>query len=164
MTCTEGNQKIVDQIVTLIGQLTIDQYRAPLPLLKNNSLGKHFRHIYDFYSCFFKGVEKELVDYTLRERNTAIETDPVTAIAAFQELKNLFKAPEDHLIKVIADFSAQEEKRSVISSNVGRELMFLHDHTVHHLAIISIGIREAFPDVELDEEVGLAPATIRFTG
>lgn len=160
MTCFEGNYRIIDQILLLIESLNADQYTQTLTLFENSSLGKHFRHIHDFYECFLKADSN--VDYTKRARNQTIETEPKQAIFAFRVIQKRLESITSKTITVLGDFDKHELDRTIIQSSTERELMFLHDHAVHHLAIIKMGIKFAFPELKVPEEVGVAPATLSY--
>ena len=118
-------------------------------------MGKHFRHIHDFYACLLS--TEGIVDYTQRDRDELIESIPSKALEAFGVIQVVLKKLTTKPIKVIADFVKEEQDRSLVASSIDRELMFLHDHAVHHLAIIRIGIKAEFPEVVISNEVGVAP-------
>jgi hypothetical protein len=66
-------------------------------------------------------------------------------------------------LKVVADFSTNKDSfRPQVDSSVGRELMYAFDHAIHHIAIIKIGIKAAFPQIQIPQEIGVAPSTIRY--
>lgn len=135
----------------------------PLSVFNESTLGQHFRHIFDFYDCLLRGASVGLVDYASRKRNERMEQDPGFARAAFQQMEVACnKLHESQQLNVRADFSSfLDEGRPIVGSSVGRELMFAFDHAVHHLALIKIGLKEALPDIELDEQLGVAPSTIK---
>ena len=39
--------------------------------------------------------------------------------------------------------------------------MFAYDHALHHLAIIKMGLLSAFPQIKVDENMGVSPATLK---
>ena len=41
--------------------------------LNNESIGRHVRHIIDFYLCFINGIGANHMNYDLRDRNPKIE-------------------------------------------------------------------------------------------
>jgi hypothetical protein len=49
----------------------------------------------------------------------------------------------------------------LVSSTVGRELIYNIEHTIHHLAIVKIALKAILPSLELPEHFGVAPSTIR---
>lgn len=163
MDCKEGTVTITRQINQLLEQIHPRAYSMPLGLFNESTLGQHFRHIFDFYDCLLRGVSEGMVDYASRMRNEQMEKDPGYARSAFHQLAQACQElQESQPLNVRADFSALvEDERPVVGSTVGRELMFAYDHALHHLAIIKMGMREALPEVTLDEQLGVAPSTIK---
>ncbi len=163
MNCKEGNQAIIRQITNLLDAIAPAEYAQALDVFSGTSIGQHIRHILDFYLCLLRGIKEDLVDYADRERNLQGETDPAYARNAFQAIMaQIEDLSESKPVHVRGDFSpAQAALRPVLQSSVGRELMFAHDHAVHHLAIIKIGIEQAFPQIRLDSTFGIAPSTVK---
>ena len=135
----------------------------PLEVLHGSSIGQHVRHIIDFYKCILDGSFELTIDYAKRERRIEVETIPAAAINAFQEvLFGLRQQPADQALRVLGDYSGQQDRaRESYHSSVGREMMFAHDHAVHHLAIIKIAVCSCFSHIKLPKNLGIAPATIR---
>lgn len=163
MDCITGTKNIIRQIKELLGLLDQNQYAKPLPIYNGSSLGQHFRHIFDFYQCLALDISNGCIDYGRRERDPGIERDPQYAKAAFTKIEQaLIQLNEKAPIDVLADFSTDRSlSRPTVKSTVGRELMFAHDHAVHHLALIKIGFQIAFPELDFPINAGIAPSTIR---
>jgi hypothetical protein len=49
-----------------------------------------------------------------------------------------------------------------VTTSVQREMAFLIEHTVHHMAILRIALTSCFPHVRYNPEFGYADSTIRF--
>ncbi|MEY3050905.1 MAG: hypothetical protein RLY31_690 [Bacteroidota bacterium] len=78
-------------------------------------------------------------------------------------LEQLRKADVSIAVRVATDFTGQSDKeRTEVDSTVGREMMFAHDHAIHHLAIIRMGLQHAAPDIRLDATLGYAAATVSY--
>lgn len=124
------------------------------------SIGAHIRHNLDFVSNFLKGLEQGKVNYNLRERDIRIERDRQYAGERFHlilgELKNLKN--EDFNRKVIV--CSEIDTSSWHDSSIGRELEFLHSHTVHHYALISEKLTSY--GIEVSADFGVAPSTLEF--
>ena len=149
-----------EQIIQTLQLLSPEQYARPLEIFDGSSIGKHFRHIFDFYLCIEKSIGTGVVDYCLRERHPLIETDPSFAEKEFSNcFEKISKVDESMPLKVIADFSINEVEKPTVKSSVGREMMYAFDHAVHHLAIVKIGIKANFPEVQLEKGLGVAPST-----
>jgi hypothetical protein len=164
MDFKQGSSQMIHQITGLLDNITPEQYAKGLDIFKGSTLGQHFRHILDFYLVLLNHYKTGLVDYTLRERDPKLETDPKYAMATFEEvLTKLDRLDEQTPLQVKADLLfCTEGERPLIPTSIGRELMYAYEHAVHHLAIIRIGIENAFPDLEIPKEVGIAPATIKY--
>ncbi|MDX1911463.1 MAG: hypothetical protein SFV22_08270 [Saprospiraceae bacterium] len=150
----------VRQITDLLEQIEPHEYRQPLPEFGGNTLGQHFRHILEFFICLERGIPTGTVDYASRERNLLYEDAPGVAMAALEAfstaLKNLQPAAPIHFK---AEFGQND--RPDYSSTVGRELAFVYDHAIHHLAMIKVGLRCRFPHIHTDRDLGVSPSTIK---
>ncbi len=164
MNGREAAAHIARQITTVLQNLPPEDYAAPLPVLNGGSLGKHFRHIIDFYLCLLRDVENSAVDYARRERNALLETSPNIAAQKMAEIaRQVQKLEEQDALQVRAEFSSREgESRPLYPTSVGRELMYAYDHALHHLAIIRIGLEQRRPDLPVAHELGMAPSTIKY--
>lgn len=163
MNCKQGSEYIINQMLELLETLEDENYRQPLSLFKGSTIGQHFRHISDFYTCLIKGLNTGLIDYANRERNLLIETNTEFAIQIFREIGQAVAACDDQLeVEIRAEFSDEfGVDRPLVKSSVGRELMYAYDHAVHHLAMIKMGLRVAFPEVPVGEKIGVAPSTLK---
>ena len=155
---------MVLQLSRLLDQIDTKSYNKPLAIFKGATLGQHFRHILDFYSCLSAGFETGLIDYSNRERNAKVEQDKDFAKSRIEAVLEMVCGIEETTsIKVKADFSTSSEvSRPIVHSTVGREIVFAYDHALHHLAIIRMGIQTAFPHLEMAENLGVAPATVKY--
>ncbi|MFN7116147.1 MAG: hypothetical protein ACK4TA_05070 [Saprospiraceae bacterium] len=146
----------------LLNQLNNEMYAQPLDIFKGSSIGQHFRHILDFYLCLIKGIQEGMVDYARRDRNPLVESDVNFTKSVFEEVAQTIEAfSEEQPLQVLGDFSDKEVTRPYLLSSIGRELMYAYDHAVHHLAMIKIGIAVAAPDLVIDQNIGVAPSTIK---
>lgn len=163
MNCIDGTRGMMHQIRSLLHVMDGDTYSAPLELFNGSTIGQHFRHIIDFYSCLARGLEVGVVDYSARERDWLAETVPTVAAQLLERLEHsLLERDEGLPLGVLAEFTPDaRQDRPLVNSSLGRELMFAHDHAVHHLAMIRIGLRVAAPGLEIEQSIGVAPSTIK---
>lgn len=151
---------VVRQINQVLEQLEPHEYRQQLDEFAGSTLGQHFRHILEFFQCLEQGIGAGVIDYAARERNLLYEDNPrlaASAFSAFAEALPSFHIPGG--VDIRAEFGGQE--RPAYTSTVGRELMFVYDHAIHHLAIIKIGLRCHFPHIHSDKDLGVSPSTIK---
>ena len=161
MNCKQGALQLIDQIIEVIGMVPHGHYAQPMDVFSGSTLGKHFRHIYDFFLCLSEQCDDKEIDYASRSRNPEIEEDPFYAIERFRAIqRDLGNLEESTSLSVYADFSLPDGTRPSVSTTIGRELMYAYDHSVHHLAIVKIGLREIDPALPLSRDIGVAASTI----
>lgn len=160
MQAKEAIIAITGQITGLLDQFTPYDYRKPLDEYDGSSIGQHFRHILEFFQCLQQGISDGQVDYAARKRNLLYEDNPALAADAFYAFCKEIEAYPDTLpLSVCAEFGT--EIRPVYESTVGRELLFIYDHAIHHLAIIKIGLNCQFPHISAGKNLGVSPSTVK---
>lgn len=150
---------ILHQLSHLLNQLTEEQYAKPLSCMAQNSIGKHVRHVIECYQCMLQGIENGLVDYDKRARNLQLETDKEFALEVLHAISETILKIEEKLMQLAVTYS---ETTSLVQTSVMREVAYNVEHTVHHLAIIKMGINVAFPSIQIPENVGVASSTLRY--
>jgi len=151
---------IIQQINQVIAQLAAEDYQKQLAEFEGNSLGQHFRHILEFFQCLEDGIQSGTVDYAARNRNPIYENRPDIAAAAFAAFSHAIPTFDMQVpISVRAEFGSDD--RPCYDSTVGRELLFVYDHAIHHLAIIKIGLVCRFPHIQAGKDLGVSPSTIK---
>ncbi len=160
---SEVTEQLIDQLINVIGQMDSKGYSKPLPIFNGSSIGKHFRHIHDFYASLINCSSSGVIDYCKRKRDADLETIPQIIIQRFEEIKNeISRLNEDKEVEVHGDFEFSDGSRPNALSSLGREMLYTYDHGVHHLAIIKLGLRAEFPDIQIDESMGVAASTLRY--
>ena len=163
MNCKEGAIKLIDQIVDTISFIKEEDYNRPLEIYNGSTLGKHFRHIHDFFYCLVHQCNHKDVDYCERRRDSRIENERLYSIRQFNQISgSLGDLQEEKSISVHADFEVAPGIRPVVQTTIGREIMYGYDHAIHHLAIVKIGLKFLYPDAQVNEELGVAASTLRY--
>lgn len=161
--------QLIEQISAMLEGLSDAQYAQPLAVFSNASIGQHTRHIIEFYLELFSGYELGVVDYDNRRRSHAIGTDRRCALGKLQEVAAQLARPDKDLW-LTADFGTAEQSPVLqkagstgarIRTNYHRELVYNLEHTVHHMALLRIGI-SALDSLELPESFGVAFSTQKF--
>jgi len=138
-------------------------YQSPLELLSGSTIGQHTRHVIEFYTCLIEqsaGQNEPVVNYANRRRDHMIESQPDHALTCVNELcirLNDLDAEQ----KCLLDCAEHGQDDLLVSSTIGRELIYNIEHTIHHLAIVKIALKATLPTLELPEHLGVAPSTIR---
>ncbi|HRB54383.1 MAG TPA: DinB family protein [Bacteroidia bacterium] len=154
--------EIISQVTDITEKLSNEEYASPVALLHGSSIGKHVRHIIEFYDCLLRGYETGTVDYDAREHNALLENDKALAVKTLQEINEKTTYCTEKPLMLSVNFSDQSEKANFISSSYERELIYNIEHVVHHAAIIKIALKNSFPHVIVPENFGVAYSTVRF--
>lgn len=156
-------QENLNEIKKVLFLLTDEQYSYPSETLFGATIGQHVRHILEFYQSVLNGLDTKIVNYDNRKRNLLIETDNKYAIHVIDEInENLALDIVDEPYILEGNFCAEEGKETQIKTTFFRELAYCLEHSIHHQALIKVGLLEVNCLSYIDETFGLAPATIRF--
>ncbi|RZT95682.1 hypothetical protein EV201_0306 [Ancylomarina subtilis] len=163
MQIINASKEICGQLFHLCENLKRDEYSNCSSLLLGSSIGKHMRHIIEFFDILREGSEVGEINYDTRVRSGQIENDPLVAkdrlaliIAWLEELsvnKNL---------SLYLNFDQDSRAVKQVKSNLMRELAYNLEHAIHHMALIRIALNQQFPDVRVDANFGVAYSTIRY--
>ena len=153
----------LNMILEVTGHLKEEGISKPLDILSGSTIGQHIRHMVEFYGCLIASKENNTISYDKRERKLDLETSPAYIEATIENiLKEVDKLNLLAKISLEGSFSEDKEEGDIIVSSIYRELAYCLEHTVHHLAIVKMAIKIAFPEVKLDENFGVAYSTIRY--
>jgi len=157
----QTNIEVIDQLIDLLNDTELSVYKDALQPLHYSTVGQHVRHITEFYLCALNGYENGVVDYDTRERNLLIEIDKDFAIKTLESVKQQLKTLKSDRNLILKSKLGGDETLD-ISSSFFRELTYLIEHTIHHLAIIKIGLNEVHPEINIPKKFGVAHSTIRY--
>lgn len=152
------------QLETILLQISDAQFTRKLSVLNYSTIGMHIRHIIEFYHCLMEAEVTKIVDYDARKRSIELETQTQKSITAIHDILNFVQRNEqDFPIMLKANYALnKEEKPITLKTTLYRELLYNIEHTVHHMAIIKIGIKELKDShISIDENFGVAVSTIR---
>ena len=152
-------QKTLEDTLILLSKLNDNLYNQTIPALFNGTLGKQTRHLIELYQCLLFRKNNALVNYDERARDVLLETNVEAAKESIQHL--MAQLPSLQLQKKII-LKTMLSPSQEIATNMARELLYLHDHSVHHLALIRVGFQMIQPDVSLPSHLGVALATLNY--
>jgi hypothetical protein len=127
-----------------------------------NPIGAHLRHVIEHYEALLQPEEPGVVDYDRRPRDLELQTNPCVALARLHSLlRRLDDWPGTSL-----DASVQVRGRGGlagdigfgVSSSVGRELVFLASHAIHHYALLKPHCMQH--GIPVSAQFGRAPSTV----
>lgn len=151
-------ENVFSELTSVIVQVKPGVYGQPSKHLSGATIGQHVRHIIELFQCLLDGYESGVVKYEERKRDHLIETDPGLAISMLNAIiSELFQ--NDKQIILDTSFGVKEGAMQ-ISSNYYRELAYNLEHTIHHMALIRVGVQD-LTDMVLPETFGMAPSTIQ---
>ena len=179
----KSTQQTLSEFNEVMRQLSDAQFSESLPIFSGSSIGMHARHVIEFYQCILKeNIENQGINYDNRKRDMLLQTNRgyfnTVAEIVIEQLglldSNKLKTPlsifSDEITEiepVTQQGSANEqcsvtEHNSAIGSSIGRELQYNLEHTIHHAALIKIGILTLIPDAYMPKSFGVAASTIRY--
>lgn len=153
--------EVVRQLTNLLKQIEPVQYSQSLSVLNGSSVGQHTRHVVEFYQCLLKGVLGGIIDYDSRERNIQLENELFFTIETLQAIEHQIesiKNPNETLLLAVSYCSDQQD---FIETNFIREMVYLVEHSIHHYALIRIGIQENFAGIIIPKNFGIAYSTVK---
>ena len=149
-----------EQLINVLTQLRPEEYTRSSQYLSGATIGRHTRHIVELFQCLLAGLEGGIIDYDGRKRNPVIESDPEAAADALQTVLKSIQHPNKEL-QLVANFGYSDQETEYTPTNYYRELIYNLEHTIHHMALIKVGLNEiGFQN--LPAEFGVASSTIRY--
>jgi hypothetical protein len=160
MQLQQAVNNIFVQLADSLNQLTQEEYSQPCKTLFNNTIGQHVRHIIELFQCLEKGYENGVVNYEKRKRDTAIETDKELAGRLLLDI-HAGLSKENKSLTLEASYDDHSTDPILFDTNYNREIAYNLEHTIHHMALIRVGINE-ISSVQLPEDFGVASSTVKY--
>jgi hypothetical protein len=153
-------QNVFVQLSETLNQLSNEEYIQPSKILFNASIGQHVRHIIELFLCLEKGYETGMVNYEKRKRDYQLETNKDLAIQLLKDIYHRIERSNTNLVMEAEDY---DDTTGVVAipSNYYREIAYNLEHTIHHMALIRVGVNEVSA-IELPQEFGVAYSTIKY--
>jgi uncharacterized damage-inducible protein DinB len=162
MEIISNSSSILNQLIDLIKSLSREEYTNQLKVLNGSTVGQHVRHVLEFYIEFEKGYKIGTIAYDNRIRNLEFEVNQELVI---RELQNIINQLNNHNLEkdLLLESNHGLSNKDIVKSKTScrREIVYVLDHAVHHLAIIKIAMQVAYSHIELNTNLGIAPSTLR---
>ena len=111
------------------------------------------------------GATSGHINYNVRSRYSEVERCPKVAIQKWQEialwLQQLQEADLEQELTVSSEISLHSQRSTEVRSTLGREMLFVSSHAIHHFSLLSI-IR-TLQGKPCPAKFGIAPATASFS-
>lgn len=157
-----GNIEVLEQVSRFISALDDAEY-SHVSARGGSSIGKHVRHILDHYSAVELGLKSGMVLYDARNRGALIESKRRVALEAFEKQIAWLRANSEQAnypMRLRTETSVSVQQQVDVDTCLLRELVYLTNHTVHHLAYMRLLALQQ--GVQTDAGIGLAPATASY--
>ena len=126
------------------------------------SIGAHYRHGLEHFKLLFEAVNEPVLDYDRRARDRRLEEERLFALQTTRDFRHaarfLTHLPLDRAIEARCQIS--HAGPGTAPSTLGREIMFVISHAMHHYALI--GLICAARKIPVPEHFGLAPSTLAY--
>ena len=124
------------------------------------TVGAHFRHNLDIVNRLLAGIKSGRLNYGKRERDVRIEIDRSYAIKCYAEVVRRIRSLSVSSLADVMSVRSEVDAALRLTSSVGREVEYVHSHTVHHHALIAEKLAAA--EIDLDKNFGVAPSTLEY--
>ncbi|MCB1176608.1 MAG: hypothetical protein KDK36_03410 [Leptospiraceae bacterium] len=156
---TVGN--LFENLVAILETMEEREFTGKLKVLNETSISSHSRHIYEFGECIISHNQGDILCYDERKRDLNLENSlSITLEKFYNIIQSLYTFNNNYNLKV-KHFLGQAGE-FITNSNMERELLFVLDHTIHHMAIIRIGLDTELPWIDIPKNFGFTPSTIRY--
>ena len=160
MHLQQAIKNVFVQLSDSLAQLSDAQYIQPSQTLSNATIGQHVRHVIELFTCLETGYDCGVINYEKRKRDYAIETNKALATKLLRSIGSGLNKPNKTLL-LEAGYDDLSNECIIVESNYLREVVYNLEHTVHHMALIRVGINEV-SDIRLPEGFGVASSTIKY--
>ncbi len=159
MHLQQAVNNIFVQLAGSLKELKAEEYTHPCINLSNSTIGHHVRHIIEMFLSLEKGYKSGIVNYEIRKRDNRIETDKDFAQQLLREIsQGLDKINKELQLEGV--YNDDSDELLYFSTNYYREIVYNLEHTIHHMALIRVGVNE-FGRIVLPETYGVASATVK---
>ena len=155
-------QQTLGELNGVMGQLNEQQFSRSLPIFSGSTIGMHARHVVEFYQCLLEqSADNQRVNYDNRSRDLLLQTNLDYFTETVESIISTLDTIGEKQLKYPLSIMTDEDDETMISS-LSRELQYNLEHTIHHAALIKIGILSQIPEATLPPSFGVAPSTIRY--
>ena len=156
--------EILNQGEILLSEIQDETYVRKLPAAFNASIGAHYRHCLDHFRSLLDAAREGNLNYDHRERGTLEETERFAALNATRALREAYEQMPatclERQLEVTCKTSYAANNSQTSGSTIGREIMYVVAHAVHHYALI--GIMGGLMGLKMPAGFGVAPSTVKY--
>jgi uncharacterized damage-inducible protein DinB len=154
--------RILEQLEDAVAGISQQEFTRSSITLSGATIGQHIRHTIEFFVCLEEGFGSGVINYDKRAHDKSIEMDKTRALVTLAGIRTFISNSADNKkLMLEGAYDTNSTEVYTIETNYLRELAYNIEHTVHHMAIMKIGLREMAPYVELPADFGVAASTTR---
>lgn len=163
MDIKAASKSVLSELDDFLYQIDDERYGKELDILLGSSTGMHTRHLLEFYQCLIDQSSGSCVNYDRRGRDKQIENQTAHASDIIRKIKDQIEDLDlDQPVELESGFDPEMNVYEMVNSNFRRELIYNLEHAIHHMAIIRIGIKQIAPEINLSDNFGIAPSTVKY--
>lgn len=156
-------QENLESLGILALKLNNYQFTKELKTLSGATIGQHYRHILELYQSLLIGLSRDEINYDSRVRDIALETDVKNALELLSKIKfGINNISNNRVLTLKGNYACEKDGEINIITSIYRELAYNLEHSIHHQALIKVGLMELGCENYIDDNFGVAPSTIRF--
>jgi hypothetical protein len=151
------NRQVLDQALDLVAAHWLPgapDYAYPV--------GAHVRHVVEHFEALLFPAAPGVVDYDARARDGELERNPVVAAHRLQVLREALSQVAGTALTTAVQVHGLGglggEFQFSVPSTIGRELVFVASHAIHHFALLRAHCAEQ--GITSGETFGKAPGTV----
>jgi hypothetical protein len=157
----ESQLQIVEQAIEFLSKVSVEHYQQVLKPHFSGSMGAHMRHILDHYMALQLGLSTQTIDYNRRNRDSNVALCPNTALLLWSQIKTwlieISGLDASLGLTIVCETSLTTNHNSQTTSTLGRELLFVSSHAIHHFSLLLV--ISSLQGKHCSPNFGLAPAT-----
>ena len=151
------NRQVIDQALALVAS-----HDGPDAPAFDGPVGAHLRHVIEHYDALLAPRVAGAVDYDQRPRDRELERchrlPRQRLLARRQRLADDGADALDAPLRVLGRAGLAGDFEFAVISTLGRELVFVGSHAVHHFALLKAHCLQH--GLVIDPQFGKAPATV----
>lgn len=151
------NRQVIDQALDLVAahcEPGAPDYACPV--------GAHLRHVIEHFEALLFPAVPGVVDYDARARDTELERSPVLAQQRLGVLRAALSPAAPAVLSKALQVKGQGglggEFHFSVPSTLGRELVFVASHAIHHFALLQAHCKQH--GLATGDTFGKAPSTV----
>jgi uncharacterized damage-inducible protein DinB len=160
----KSHLETIKQARTFLQHISHRAYQKVMAPYVASSAGAHMRHVIDHYLALKQGAKEGVVDYNQRHRDSDIAQSTTSALQAWKDIENwlleVYQSDMHTELTVLSETSVKEIYVDEVRSTLGRELLFVSSHAIHHFSLLAIIL--SLQGLTKDTLFGVAPSTATY--